>query len=147
MDGGVEKGVEGFLKGERGEWRRFKWKGEVKKGEEEEEEERKRMWWALVGEAPSSLLAVFYYLHCRDVEDFFLSPFFLHLSPQITTGSHPSLSFPPFTDFHPTPPPTNNLHFNFNSSTPVPFPIPPPTKFSKIINTKRKCLFIFNNQT
>lgn len=63
----------------------------------EEEEERKRMWWALVGEAPSSLLAVFYYLHCRDVEDFFLSSSFLFFFPQINHGSHPSLSFPPFT--------------------------------------------------
>jgi hypothetical protein len=29
--------------------------------------------WALVGKAPPSLLAVFYYPHCRDVEVFFLS--------------------------------------------------------------------------
>ena len=134
------------MKGERGEWRRFKWKGGGYEGRRRRRRrKRKRMWWALVGEAPSSLLAVFYYLHCRDVEDFFLSFFSLHLSPQINQG--PTLLSPFLHSRTSTPPHTNHLHFNFNPSTPAPFPIPPPTKFSKIINIKRKCLFIFNNQT
>ena len=90
--------------GEVWDWERVGyWKEEREEGEEGlngkwgvMKGERRRMWWALVGEAPSSLLAVFYYPPLSWCWGLLSLPF---LSPRIIRGSHtPSIhGLPPHT--------------------------------------------------